>query len=32
MTGEPSPASVPASTGTVTTAVPARLDRLPWSR
>ncbi|MET9439874.1 MFS transporter [Streptomyces sp. NPDC006610] len=26
-----SPASVPA-TGTVTTSVPARLDRLPWSR
>ncbi|WP_327739161.1 MFS transporter [Streptomyces nojiriensis] len=24
--------SVPATTGTVTTAVPARLDRLPWSR
>ncbi|CAM5229207.1 MFS transporter [Streptomyces fumanus] len=32
MTAESSPASVPASTGTVTTAVPARLDRLPWSR
>ncbi|MBG0854932.1 MFS transporter [Streptomyces spinoverrucosus] len=27
-----SPASVPGSTGTVTTSVPARLDRLPWSR
>src|SRR4051812_43598566 len=27
-----SPASVPASTGTITTDVPARLDRLPWSR
>ncbi|MDT9701539.1 MFS transporter [Streptomyces sp. P17] len=26
------PAPVPAETGTVTTAVPARLDRLPWSR
>ncbi|MER7574527.1 MFS transporter [Streptomyces sp. NPDC126514] len=25
-------ASVPGETGTVTTAVPARLDRLPWSR
>lgn len=32
MTGESSSASVPASTGTVTTAVPARPDRLPWSR
>ncbi|MFC9852409.1 MFS transporter [Streptomyces prasinus] len=32
MTGEASSASVPASTGTITTAVPARLDRLPWSR
>lgn len=32
MTGESSSASVPASTGTITTAVPARLDRLPWSR
>ncbi|MFF6998463.1 MFS transporter [Streptomyces sp. NPDC008313] len=32
MTADSSPASVPASTGTVTTAVPARLDRLPWSR
>ncbi|CQR63839.1 MFS transporter [Streptomyces leeuwenhoekii] len=28
----PQPASVPASTGTATTSVPARLDRLPWSR
>ncbi|NEY36136.1 MFS transporter [Streptomyces sp. PRKS01-65] len=28
----PEPASVPASTGTATTSVPARLDRLPWSR
>ncbi|MEU0430997.1 MFS transporter [Streptomyces sp. NPDC006290] len=27
-----SPASTPAATGTVTTNVPARLDRLPWSR
>ncbi|MFE2039478.1 MFS transporter [Streptomyces sp. NPDC059477] len=27
-----SPDAVPAETGTVTTAVPARLDRLPWSR
>ncbi|MFD8422329.1 MFS transporter [Streptomyces sp. NPDC059466] len=26
------PAPVPASTGTVTTSVPSRLDRLPWSR
>ncbi|MFD5284467.1 MFS transporter [Streptomyces rubrogriseus] len=33
MTAEASSSgSVPASTGTVTTAVPARLDRLPWSR
>ncbi|MFH8729186.1 MFS transporter [Streptomyces termitum] len=30
MTASPSP--MPAETGTVTTAVPARLDRLPWSR
>ncbi|MFI8966438.1 MFS transporter [Streptomyces sp. NPDC053493] len=28
----PPPAASSASTGTVTTAVPARLDRLPWSR
>ncbi|MFF4539459.1 MFS transporter [Streptomyces aureus] len=27
-----SPAPVPAATGTVTTNVPSRLDRLPWSR
>lgn len=27
-----SPSSVPATTGTVTTSVPSRLDRLPWSR
>ncbi|MFF4647201.1 hypothetical protein [Streptomyces sp. NPDC001389] len=38
MTADPSSAAVPptsappAATGTVTTAVPARLDRLPWSR
>ncbi|MGW7264766.1 MFS transporter [Streptomyces sp. NPDC054842] len=32
MTASATPASVPGSTGTVTTAVPARLDRLPWSR
>ncbi|MFF5970799.1 MFS transporter [Streptomyces sp. NPDC012769] len=32
MTAHSSPDSVPAGTGTVTTAVPARLDRLPWSR
>ncbi|MFF5932129.1 MFS transporter [Streptomyces sp. NPDC012508] len=32
MSGESNPATVPGSTGTVTTAVPARLDRLPWSR
>ncbi|MEU9206923.1 MFS transporter [Streptomyces sp. NPDC048415] len=32
MTAAASPAPVPASTGTVTTNVPARLDRLPWSR
>ncbi|MFI6344423.1 MFS transporter [Streptomyces sp. NPDC050560] len=30
--GAGSPGSVPGSEGTVTTAVPARLDRLPWSR
>lgn len=27
-----SPSSVPATTGTLTTSVPSRLDRLPWSR
>jgi len=27
-----SPSSVPATTGTITTSVPSRLDRLPWSR
>ncbi|WP_328555318.1 MFS transporter [Streptomyces sp. NBC_00358] len=32
MSAPASPASTPASTGTVTTNVPARLDRLPWSR
>lgn len=32
MTAPGSPASVPASTGTITTNVPARLDRLPWSK
>ncbi|MCZ9348050.1 MFS transporter, partial [Streptomyces sp. TRM76130] len=32
MTAHSSPAPVPASDRTVTTAVPARLDRLPWSR
>ncbi|WP_406169612.1 MFS transporter [Streptomyces sp. NBC_00996] len=32
MTPPASPASVPASAGTVTTNVPARLDRLPWSK
>ncbi|MFF1651903.1 MFS transporter [Streptomyces sp. NPDC058249] len=32
MTAAASPESVPATTGTVTTNVPARLDRLPWSR
>ncbi|MER7516457.1 MFS transporter [Streptomyces sp. NPDC126499] len=32
MTAPSSSAPVPAETGTVTTAVPARLDRLPWSR
>jgi MFS family permease len=32
MTPPASPASVPASTGSVTTNVPARLDRLPWSK
>ncbi|GGN53586.1 MFS transporter [Streptomyces albiflavescens] len=32
MTPPASPASVPGSTGTVTTDVPARLDRLPWSK
>ncbi|MEU1038669.1 MFS transporter [Streptomyces sp. NPDC005551] len=32
MTASATPDSVPGSTGTVTTAVPARLDRLPWSR
>src|SRR5258708_4499376 len=32
MTAAASPAPVPAPTGTVTTSVPARLDRLPWSR
>ncbi|MER5477815.1 MFS transporter [Streptomyces sp. NPDC002734] len=28
----PEPSEIPEETGTVTTAVPARLDRLPWSR
>ncbi|AVH58528.1 MULTISPECIES: MFS transporter [Streptomyces] len=32
MAAAASPESVPAATGTVTTDVPARLDRLPWSR
>ncbi|MFF2994902.1 MFS transporter [Streptomyces sp. NPDC057950] len=32
MTPPAPPAPVPASTGTITTSVPARLDRLPWSR
>lgn len=32
MTPPSPPAPVPASTGTVTTSVPSRLDRLPWSR
>src|SRR5882757_9930991 len=32
MTASATPGAVPASTGTVTTSVPARLDRLPWSR
>lgn len=32
MTPPSPPAPVPASTGTVTTRVPSRLDRLPWSR
>ncbi|MGW1894946.1 MFS transporter [Streptomyces sp. NPDC002004] len=32
MSGSASPGSAPATTGTVTTDVPARLDRLPWSR
>ncbi|GAA3388244.1 MFS transporter [Streptomyces roseoviridis] len=32
MTAPSSSAPVPEETGTVTTAVPARLDRLPWSR
>lgn len=32
MASDSSPVPVPATTGTVTTAVPARLDRLPWSR
>ncbi|MET8576458.1 MFS transporter [Streptomyces sp. NPDC005012] len=31
VSAKPEP-SVPEETGTVTTAVPARLDRLPWSR
>ncbi|MFG2477146.1 MFS transporter [Streptomyces fagopyri] len=32
MTPPSPPPPVPASTGTVTTSVPSRLDRLPWSR
>ncbi|MFE5143275.1 MFS transporter [Streptomyces fagopyri] len=32
MTPPSPPVPVPASTGTVTTSVPSRLDRLPWSR
>ncbi|MFD5630544.1 MULTISPECIES: MFS transporter [unclassified Streptomyces] len=32
MSASATPGDVPAATGTVTTAVPARLDRLPWSR
>ncbi|MFJ9643935.1 MFS transporter [Streptomyces sp. NPDC101206] len=32
MTADSSRTSAPTITGTVTTAVPARLDRLPWSR
>ncbi|MFJ7963391.1 MFS transporter [Streptomyces sp. NPDC096324] len=32
MSAPASPASVPAADGTVTTNVPSRLDRLPWSR
>ncbi|MFI6334821.1 MFS transporter [Streptomyces sp. NPDC050535] len=32
MSASATPGAVPAATGTVTTAVPARLDRLPWSR
>ncbi|MCX4960154.1 MFS transporter [Streptomyces virginiae] len=32
MASDSSAVPLPATTGTVTTAVPARLDRLPWSR
>ncbi|MET8285533.1 MFS transporter [Streptomyces sp. NPDC048448] len=32
MTPPAAPAPVPASMGTITTSVPSRLDRLPWSR
>ncbi|PAM97417.1 MFS transporter, partial [Streptomyces sp. Alain-F2R5] len=32
MTADRRRRAAPAPTGTVTTAVPARLDRLPWSR
>ncbi|MGW3630155.1 MFS transporter [Streptomyces sp. NPDC005122] len=32
MTPPAAPVPVPASMGTVTTSVPSRLDRLPWSR